>query len=145
MSFKFVNEQEFLSRKGQPIQYIGVYELDWVLDDNLLDCEGVIVAFEDRKYLIFSKAVGEDDYEFFYFDFDEEYECRKILPSPEEPIFFIRKEEEKDCFRILRFCIGMRPILVSAVADGLLQVGISHIDINGDWLEFNNSNLLNDQ
>ncbi len=142
--FKTVSEQEFLSREHTPIQFIGIYELDLFIDDNQLDCEGIIVAFEDKQYLIQSKATGEDDFEFFCYEFAEEYECKKILSSPEESICFIRKEEEENCFRKLRFQIGARPILVTAIEDGLLTIGISHWDINDDWLEFENNKLLND-
>ena len=48
--FKTVNEQEFLVRTGSAIKYIGIYELDWLLDDNQLDCEGLIVVFEAITY-----------------------------------------------------------------------------------------------
>lgn len=47
--FSPVPEQEFLAREHTPIKYIGIYELDWLLDDNQLDCEGIIVAFEDKQ------------------------------------------------------------------------------------------------
>lgn len=142
--FKTANEQEFLVRTGSGIKYIGIYELDWHLDDNQLDCEGLIVVFEDNQYLIQSKAIGEDDFEFFYYEFNEDYECRKILSSPEEPIIFIRKEEEENSYRALRFQIEERPIVAMAIEDGLMTIGISHWDINDDWLEFENNNLLND-
>ena len=142
--FKAVSEQEFLIRKNMPINYIGIYELDWIIDDNQLDCEGIIIAFEDKQYLIQSKSIGEDDYEFFYYEFTGNYESRKILSSTTEQIHFIRKEEEKEAFRVLRFQIGERPILVTADDDGLLTIGISHWDINDNWLEFDNNYLLND-
>ena len=142
--FKPILEQEFLLRKNMPINYIGIYELDWIIDDNQLDSEGIIVAFEDKQYLIQSKAIGEDDFEFFYYEFDEEYECRKILSSPKEPIYFIFKGEEENSYRDLRFQIGERPIVAMAIADGLMTIGISHWDINDEWLEFENNNLLND-
>ena len=54
--YKRVLEEEFLNRKNQPINYIGIYELDWIIDDNQLDCEGIIVSFEDKQYLIKSFA-----------------------------------------------------------------------------------------
>ena len=133
--FKTVNEQEFLVRTGSAIKYIGIYELDWLLDDNQLDCEGLIVVFEDKQYLIQSKAIGEDDFEFFYYEFNEDYECRKILSSPEEPIYFIRKEEKEKSYRVLRFQIGARPILATADDDGLLTIGISHWGVDDDELE----------
>ena len=91
-----ISEQEFLLRKKEPIEYIGIYELDWLIDDNQLDCEGIIVAFSDKQYLIKSLSIGEDDYEFFYYEFSQAYECRKILSSDKEPIYFVRKEEEED-------------------------------------------------
>ncbi len=138
-----IPEQEFLARKHIPVHYIGIYELDWLLDDNQLDCEGIIVAFGDKHYLIQSQAIGEDDFDFSYYEFNEDYECRKILSSPEEPIRFICKEEEADSFRGLRFQIGYRPIIATAMEDGI-TIGISHWDANDDWLDVENDNLLND-
>ena len=143
--FVEILEQDFLSISNCPIQYIGIYELDWLLDDNQLDCEGIIIAFDDRKIMISTKAIGEDDFEFVYYDFSQEYECRKILSTPSEPIIFIRKEEEEESFRVLRFQIGIRPILATACEDHFITIGISHWDINDEWLEFDNNFLLNDQ
>ena len=143
--FDEIQEIEFLSRKNAPIKYIGIYELDWLLDDNQLDCEGIIVAFEDKQYLIKSKAIGEDDFDFFYYEFNSDYDCRKIVASVDEPICFIRKEDEEDISRVLRFKIGGRPILATAFEDNLITIGISHWDINDEWLEFENNNLLNDK
>ena len=141
--FKCVLEEEFLNRKNQPINYIGIYELDWIIDDNQLDCEGIIVSFEDRQYLIKSFARSEEDFEFSYFELTKEYKCRKILSSHKEPICFIRKEKEKESCPVLRFQIGARPILATA-DNGYLTIGISHWDINEKWLEFENNNILND-
>ena len=62
--FTEISEQEFFSLGNNPIQYVGIYELDWLMDDNLLDCEGIIIAFENRKILISSKEIGEDDFDF---------------------------------------------------------------------------------
>ena len=140
---KRVSEEEFSKRKNMPINYIGIYELDWIIDDNQLDCEGIIVSFEDKQYLIKSIAKGEGDFEFDYFEFTKEYKCRKIQSSQKEQIRFVRKESEKDAFPVLRFQIGIRPILVTAEED-YLTVGISHWDTNEKWLEFENNNLLND-
>ena len=140
---KSVFEEEFLNRKNQPIDYIGIYELDWNIDDNQLDCEGIIVSFGDKQYLIKSFASGEEKFEFSYFEFAKDYKYMKILSSHKEPICFIRKENEDESFRVLRFQIGDRPILVTA-DDGYLTIGISHWDGNNDWIEFENNNLLND-
>ena len=141
--FKSVLEEEFLNRKNQLINHIGIYELDWIIDDNQLDCEGIIVSFEDKQYLIKSFVRGNDDFEFLYYEFTKEYKCRKILSSHKEPICFIRKEDDEESFRTLRFQIGVRQILATA-NEGFLSVGISHWDINDNWLEFENNNLLND-
>ena len=142
--FKTVSEQEFLSREQTPIPFIGIYELDLFVDDNQLDCEGIIVAFEDRQYLIQSRAIGEKDFGFYYYEFAEKYECSKILSSSQEPLCFICKENKEGFHPVLRFQIGARPILVTAIKDGVLTIGVSHWDINGDWLEFENNHLLND-
>ena len=142
--FKAVSEQEFLAKKGMLIEYIGIYELDWIIDDNQLDCEGIIVAYADKKYLILSQAINMDEADFFYYEFNEDYECRKILSIREEPLYFIRKEKKEKCHPILRFQIGERPILVTALEDDYMTIGISHWDINDEWLDYDNWNLLND-
>lgn len=141
--FKTVLEEEFWDRKNLLINYIGIYELDWIIDDNQLDCEGIIVSFEDKQYLIKSFARGDNAFDFSYFEFSEDYECRKVLSSQNEPISFIRKENEEDSYPVLRFQIGARPILATA-EDGFITIGISHWNINDDWLEFENHTLLND-
>lgn len=142
--FTEISEQEFFSISSAPVQYIGIYELNWLMDDNLLDCEGIIIAYENRKILISSKEIGEDDFDFIYYDFPHEYECRKILSLPDEAICFVRKEEEKNCSRILRFQIGVRPIIVVAYDEKWVDIALSHWDINDEWIEYENNNLLND-
>ena len=139
-----IPESEFLARTITPVQYIGIYELDWILDDNQLDCEGIIVAFEDAKCLIRSQKVDFDHFDFFYYTFHGSYECRKILSSPDEPISFIGKDNKETPYG-LRFQIGERPILAMAIEDGLMTIGISHWDANDNWLDFENNHLLNDQ
>ena len=61
--FKTVLEQDFLSIIGMPIEYIGIYRLE-IFEDSRLECEGIIVAFKDKRYLIKSLAIEEDDFEF---------------------------------------------------------------------------------
>ena len=78
--FTEISEQAFLSMASAPIQYIGIYELNWIMDDNLLDCEGIIIAFEDRKILISSKEIGEEDFDFVYYDFLQE---SKLVHNPQ--------------------------------------------------------------
>lgn len=64
-----ISEREFLSRTNKPIEYIGIYELDWIIDDNQLDCEGIIIVFADEQYLIQSSSKGENDFDFLYYRF----------------------------------------------------------------------------
>ena len=142
--FAEISEQEFLSFGNNPINYIGIYELDWLLDDNQLDCEGIIVAFDDRKILVTAKELAEDDFDFIYYDFPQDYDSRKIISSIDEPICFVRKEKEDGCSPELRFQIGNRPIIAIACEKEFLTIGISHWDINDEWLEFENNKLLND-
>ena len=54
--FKTVLEQDFLSIIGMPIEYIGIYRLE-IFEDSRLECEGIIVAFKDKRYLIKSLAI----------------------------------------------------------------------------------------
>ena len=142
--FTEISESEFLSISNNPIEYIGIYELNWLMDDNLLDCEGIIVAFEDRKILISSKGISEENFKFVYYDFSQEYECRKILSSEQEPICFVKKLEEGNRHKILRFQIGVRQIIVVAYDEKWVDVALSHWDINDEWIDFENDNLLND-
>ena len=139
---KEISEREFLSLVGEPILYIGIYELNWIMDDNLLDCEGVIIAFKNRKILISSKTIGEEEFDFIYYDFSQEYESRKIISSPQEPIRFVAKQEKHQ--RILRFQIGIRHIIVVAYYDKWIDVALTHWDINDEFVDFENDNLLND-
>ncbi len=140
-----IPENEFLARSHAPIRYIGIYALDWLIDDNLLDCEGIVVAFDDEAVFVTGRKVGGDDYDFAYFRFAETCGGRKILSTPEEPIRFVRKEEEAGETRVLRFHIGERPILVEAEGDRLLSVGISHCGTEDEFLYFDNDVLLNDR
>ena len=143
--FTKISEQEFLSMVNAPINYIGIYELNWIMDDNLLDCEGVIIAFEDRKILVSSKIIVDEKCDFVYYDFPEEYESRKILSSSEEPICFIKKLEPEVGSPTLRFQIGIRHILVVAYYEKWVDVALSHWDANDNFVEFDNNILLNDR
>ena len=62
-----------------------------------------IVHLEKAKILISSKKLGEDDFDFVYYEFPQEYECRKILSSFEESIHFIGKNQRKTVIDICDF------------------------------------------
>ena len=138
--WKEITEQTFLALANTRISYIGIYELFGLIDDNLLDCEGIVVCFPDRRVLIKSKAVGEDDCTFVYYEFNQNFAGRKILSKTEEPISFIRKESPE----LLRFQIGERPLLVTADDTSIVTVGLSHWGINEEWIKYENHMLLND-
>lgn len=142
-----ISEIEFLSVKDTVIDEIEIYNLDWILDDNLLDCEGIIIRTKNGTYFIKSQKIGEDDSEFLYyrgFPNDNDSDPRKILSGDREKIFFIGKEVEEGASPLLRFKTGDRHILVTADCCGL-TVGLSHWDAEGNWIEYDNTNLLNDK
>ena len=141
--FTEISEQRFLSLTNEPIQYIGIYKLIWMLDETILDCEGIIVAYADRRVLVTTGAGESDEYYFVYYDVPQGCEDRKILSSFEEPISYVGMIYEDELCG-MRFQMGDRPILVTICEQGYLMVGISHWDINNEWLEFDNNQLLND-
>ena len=138
---KEILEQDFLALANTPISCIGIYELYWLIDDNLLDCQGIVVCFNDRQILIQSKAVGEDNYTFTYSTFSRDFQGRKILSSTAEPIIFIGKDSPYQ----LRFQIGGRPLIVTAEYDDIVTVSLSHCGADGAWIAFKNNRLLNDR
>ena len=71
------------------------------------------------------------------------YEFQNVLETY-SAILEERKEEEEKASRALRFQVGHRPILVIAYENKWLTVGLSHWDINDEWIEYENNNLLND-
>ena len=138
---KEITEQEFLSMMDAPIRYIGIYELDWLMDDNVLDCEGIIIAFNNRRILVSSKEIGEETYDFIYFECPDDYDCRKIVTYPDEQIVFIKKRDE-EYGRYLYFELGKRPINVFAEYIRCVTVALSHWNLNDEWVDFENDNLL---
>ena len=143
MMLKQISETELLERANIPILQIEISDLFWLMDDNLLDCGGVVVSFEDKKILIESREIGDDLFEFVYYEYaptDKEMLPKKITSTDEEKIVFIRIEKEGH--PALRFQIGNRPI-ITACEDGFLMVGLSHWDVNDKWLEYENNILLN--
>ena len=138
-----ISESNFLKKATVPIKQIEICDLFWLMDDDLLDCGGIVVSFGDDKILIESKAVNEE-YDFVYYEYsptDRDILSQKIISTEDEAIEFIRIERgESD--PVLRFHIGSRPILVTADSDSL-TVGLSHWDINGEWIEYENNALLN--
>ena len=142
-TLKPISEQEFFLYKKLPIKYIGIYELYQLYDDNLLDCDGIIVAFEKQTYLIKCDKTHDNVYDLFYYEFNRNYKCRKIVSKPDNPISLICKETE-DGNPTLRFSIGPRHILVTFSDDKVITIGLSHWDQNGNWLDYDDNNLLND-
>ncbi len=141
-----ISKIEFSKIANSHIQQIEISDLFWLMDDNLLDCEGIVVSFNDKKILIESKEIAEDQYEFIYYKYapsQREILAQKIVPTDDEKIVFIRIENEEGNYPRLRFQIGNRPILVTATDGEILMVGLSHLDTNDEWLDYENNILLN--
>lgn len=141
---KQISEKEFLCRANSYVHQIEIDDSCWLLDDNLLDCAGIVVSFSDKKYFITGEEADDDFGQFIYYEYsDSEIELfpKKIISTEEERILFINFQKDIGGPE-LRFHIGNRPILVTAKAD-CLAVGISHYDVDGEWLEFDNNVLLN--
>ena len=141
-----ISEIEFLKTSNSHIQQIEVSDLLGLIDDNLLECKGIVVSFNDKKILIENKESSKDQYEFIYYKYapsEREILTQKIVSTDDEKIIFIRIENEEDNSPCLRFQIGNRPILVTATDEQILMVGLSHWDTNDKWLDYENNILLN--
>lgn len=128
------------------IEYIAIRARYQLFDDNTLECESVIAKIDGKLFKIGSCYVGQGNYDFSFeklSNYNPEMWPRKIVSSKTNPIRFIRKETELNQFPVLRFAIGERPLLITADNIGL-TVGLSHWDCDGNWLEYENNRLLND-
>lgn len=121
--FKTVNEQEFLVRTGSAIKYIGIYELDWLLDDNQLDCEGLIVVFEDKQYLIQSKAIGEDDFEFSIMNLTRIMNVEKFYRRPKSRFILFAKKRRRNPIVFCDSKSGLVPSLLLPMMMVYLPLG----------------------
>lgn len=129
------------------VEYIAIRNFYHEYDDNLLDCESIIVKVNDKLFEIGSTYSGQGTYDFSFeelSDFNTAGWPRKIASTETEPINFIRKETEPNRFHVLRFEIGSRPLLITAEKDGL-TVGLSHWDNDGKWIEYENNKLPNNE
>ena len=135
-----ITEEAFMEIVKNPIQYMGIYELDWLLDVNLIDCEGVIIDFHDKRILVSAKEISEEYFDFAYFEVSKDYECRKIFTFQDEQFKYVMKD--KVASNTLHFLIGKRPLIVVADYIEQVTVAISHWDSNGEWVDFENNNLL---
>lgn len=140
-------EETFYDIHNEPVKYIAIHRNYVYYDTNLLDCNSVMVGIGKNIYQIRNRYAGNGKYDFEFEElsnFNPEMWPRRIISTEDEPIKFVRKEDEDSNFAVLRFCIGERPLLITA-NDVDLMVGISHYDENGDWIEFGKNTMLNDK
>ncbi len=143
-----LNEEVFddFALKG-PVHYIALSDDSICYDDNLYDCSEILVYAGDTYFIIASQRIGYDQNDFLISSFrwvnmELDYH-RKIISTEEEPLVFIRREDDIETYPVLRFHLGERPVLVTA-DDGTIMIGLSHWDVDGNWMEYENNTLLND-
>lgn len=131
--------------ENQPVRYIILDENPWFWNTHVCDSDYVYIAIGDDVFKIVSRYVEEDNSDFICEKISNgpDISNRRIISTDEEPLLFIRREQEHGCFPVLRFQLGKRPILITADGNEL-TVGLSRWDMNGKWLEYENSQLLND-
>ena len=114
------------------------------MDDNLLDCVGIVVSFEDAKILIESRKKAHNEYEFVYYEYcpcDREILDKKIVSTEDKKITFFGFDDENRKFPVLRFFLGDRRLLITA--DMILMVMLTNWNIDGEWIEYENNIMLN--
>ncbi|MGN1122317.1 MAG: hypothetical protein ACI4RV_08110 [Eubacteriales bacterium] len=137
--------ESFAKHIHEPIKYIALDEHSICYDENLWDCNEVVIAIGDALFGITGQRVAEDQYDFKFgkwSDYNRKMKPYLIVPSDEEPISFVRIEHEPNMNAIMRLSIGDRPILITAENDGM-RIGLSHWGLDDEWLEFDNNVLVN--
>ena len=143
-TLKEIPQSEFLKRANEYVYQIEITDLNWLMDDNLLDCGGIVVSFDDAKILIESRKKSDDEYGFVYYEYspcDREILDKKIVSTEDEKITFFGFDDENRKYPVLRFLFGDRRLLITA--DDILMVGLTHWGINGEWIEYENNIMLN--
>ena len=135
----------FMKYANEPVHYIMLDERPWFWNTNVCDCDYVFVAIGDEVFKIESQYIGveEEDFRYEHISGLTSKSYRKIISTEEEPLRFIRREQKPECSPVLRFQLGERPLLITAM-DTEVGVGLSHWDINGKWIEYEDNQLLND-
>lgn len=139
-------EEDFQKYIDQPIKYIDLSEDAHCYDDNLYECESIVIAIGDTFFGVESQRIDADRFGFVFQEYSgysgESWPLR-VSPKSGESISFIRKEEEEAMYQVLRLQMGNRPILITA-DENCLGVGLSHWDTDGNWIEFHNNILIGD-
>lgn len=144
-----LNEEPFVDYiLKYPIHYMALSDNRMCYDDNLYDCSEILIYVGDIYFLVASQRVDYDKNDFYISRFNwvntELDFNRKIISTKEEPIIFVRKETDNAPFPVLRFQMGERPVLLTA-DDGCVTIGLSHLDVDDNWIEYDNNVLLNDK
>lgn len=143
-TLKEIPQSEFLKRANEYVHQIEIVDLNWLMDDNLLDCVGIVVSFEDAKILIESRKKAHNEYEFVYYEYcpcDREILDKKIVSTEDKKITFFGFDDENRKFPVLRFFLGDRRLLITA--DMILMVMLTNWNIGGEWIEYENNIMLN--
>ena len=143
-TLKEIPQSEFLKRANEYVHQIEIVDLNWLMDDNLLDCVGIVVSFEDAKILIESRKKAHNEYEFVYYEYcpcDREILDKKIVSTEDKKITFFGFNDENRKFPVLRFFLGDRRLLITA--DMILMVMLTNWNIDGEWIEYENNIMLN--
>ena len=143
-TLKEIPQSEFLKRANEYVHQIEIVDLNWLMDDNLLDCVGIVVSFEDAKILIESRKKAHNEYEFVYYEYcpcDREILDKKIVSTEDKKITFFGFDDENRKFPVLRFFLGDRRLLITA--DMILMVMLTNWNIDGEWIEYENNIMLN--
>ena len=135
----------FFNHADEPVHYIILDDHPWFSNTNLCDSDYVLVAIGDEVFKIGSQYVDgyEDGFTYERVTGLSATNHRRIISTETEQLRFIRFEQEPDCSPVLRFQLGERPLLITADGNELM-VGLSHWDVNDEWIDYDNIDLLND-
>lgn len=130
-----------------PVHYIALCYDAVCYDEDLYDCVDLLIAVGDDFYKISTRELETDEADFTFSrcsEHDLEKFPRKILSTRQEPLVFIRREQEEGAMPVLRFHLGDRPILLTADV-GDIMIGLSSEGVNGEEVPIGNHILLNDE
>ena len=146
MERKSITEEEFLRLMRGSIGMIALDEDGVCLDEELWYCSSIIVSVDGETHEVTSERTGEEVFDFRYARIegaDGRLWPYRIVSTKDEPISFSGMIREEDEFPAMMYNLGGRPLVITASEE--LDVGISHYDEHGNWLEFAERGLINDR
>ena len=97
-----------------------------------------VAAFETAMFFIESQRCGDELFDFKLSSvtgYNKDNFTRWILPTEEESIKFTGKATEPGYNAVLRFQIGIRPILMTA-SEVFVMIGLSHWLSDDEWIDY---------